>query len=155
MLRVLLRARYERAFEPGCSVGEFTALLARRCNAVLATDISATAVERARRRCAAFSHVNIRQADLADGPPKGPFDLIVLSEIGYYFSKVRWANVALAAASQLGRGGQLLAVHWLGVSEDHVLHGDEVHRVLHDVLPLCRLFGERHKGYRLDNWQRS
>ena len=31
LLRALQRDHYEYAFEPGCSIGEFTALLAPRC----------------------------------------------------------------------------------------------------------------------------
>lgn len=39
---------YAHAFEPGCSTGELTAQLARVCDRVSATDISLSAVARAR-----------------------------------------------------------------------------------------------------------
>ena len=45
--------RYARAFEAGCSIGVFTAMLAERCDALLAVDIAQAAVDAARERLAA------------------------------------------------------------------------------------------------------
>jgi SAM-dependent methyltransferase len=154
-LRALKRQVYGRAFEPGCSVGALTAQLARRCRAVIATDIAPSAVQRAQERCRAFEQVEIFQADLADGPAPGPFDLIVLSEIGYYFSKDRLRAIGRALAAQLALGGELIAVHWLGRSPDHVLHGDTVHEVLRSHLPLQWIKGWREPEFRIDTWIRA
>ena len=44
--------RFRRAFEPGCSTGVLTAELAARCDEVVALDVAAPAVERARSRTA-------------------------------------------------------------------------------------------------------
>jgi chemotaxis methyl-accepting protein methylase len=91
--------------------------------------------------------------DLRDAPPAGPFDLIVFSELGYYFPLDELASIAGALASRLEAGGELVAVHWLG-SEDHVLHGDEVHTILSDAVPMKRTRSARHSGFRLDAWVR-
>jgi hypothetical protein len=40
----LSRERFATAFEPACSVGELTAMLASRCNRLLATDVSESAL---------------------------------------------------------------------------------------------------------------
>ena len=96
LLRSLTQARYSRAFEPGCSVGVLTAALAERCDSLLACDIAPTAVHLARQRCAGFSNVRIDQADLAKSVPPGRFDLIVFSELGYYFSAAVLARIIRA-----------------------------------------------------------
>jgi SAM-dependent methyltransferase len=155
IVAALTRSRYHRAFEPGCSIGELTAQLARRCGHVIATDLSPRAVELARERCALYANVDIYEADLANGPPIGPFDLVVLSEVGYYFSRRKLIEVALACAAQLAPEGEFLAVHWLGHSPDHVLYGDEVHEILATNLPLQWIEGSRHTGFRIDTWKRA
>ena len=153
-LDALLRPRYRRAFEPGCSVGELTLDLSRRCNEVVAVDLMPEAVETARHRCADQHNVSIHVGDLARQVSPGPFDLIVMSEIGYYFCESKLAQIAKDLASRLEPGGELLAVHWLGDSRDHLLHGDAVHDILRITLPLDWVKGARHVGFRLDTWTR-
>ena len=155
ILRTLRRPRYRLAFEPGCSVGVLTSKLAQRCDFVVATEVSPTALEEARRRCSDATNIQFELRDVADALPPGRFDLIVFSEIGYYFSAEELAQVAQALAEALEPGGELIAVHWLGESEDHVLHGDVVHQTLEQVLPLNRFTSIRHSGYRLDGWTRD
>jgi SAM-dependent methyltransferase len=154
-LDALLRPSYRRAFEPGCSIGELTAQLALRCDHVVATDVAPSAVALARERCRRLDNVDVYQADLADGPPNGPFDLIAMSEVGYYFEPRMLVEIAIATAAELEAGGEFVAVHWLGHSDDHVLGGDEVHGLLGDHLPLEWVKGQRHPGYRIDTWKRT
>jgi SAM-dependent methyltransferase len=155
LLRSLTQARYSRAFEPACSVGVLTASLAERCDSLLACDIAPTAVHLARLRCAGLSNVRIDQADLAKSLPPGPFDLIVFSEVGYYFSASVLAELIRALARRLVPGGEFVAVHWRGQSEDHVLHGDAVHAIVEATLEKgCTwLKGERYPEFRLDLWR--
>jgi len=157
LLRSLTQARYSRAFEPGCSVGVLTAALAERCDSLLACDIAPTAVHLARQRCAGFSNVRIDQADLAKSVPPGRFDLIVFSELGYYFSAAVLARIIRALAKRITPGGEFVAVHWRGRSEDHVLEGDAVHAILKATLEqrYTWLKGERYPEFRLDLWQRG
>lgn len=155
ILDSLQRAAYDTAFEPGCSIGALTARLARRCRRVLATDIAPTAVRRARQRCRNFANVVVR---LADGPthlPDEPLDLVVFSEIGYYFDIAALNRYASQLAGRLVPGGEFIAVHWLGSSPDHVLHGDAVHDSLRATLALSRISGVRHDGFRIDSWVRT
>ena len=150
----LSRLRYRSAFEPGCSVGELTAQLALRCDRVLATDFAPTAAERARLRCAESDNVVVACADLSREIPEGPFDLVIFSEIGYYFSRDRLATLARRLSATLDDGGEFVAVHWLGHSRDHILHGDEVHEVLESSLGLERINARRAPGFRIDTWLR-
>jgi protein-L-isoaspartate O-methyltransferase len=159
----LSRERFASAFEPACSVGELTAMLASRCDRLLATDVSETAVRRARRRCADLSNVTVECRDLrtevrsdseAHAHRQG-FDLIVFSEVGYYFDVASLSALARRLAESLNSGGEFIAVHWRGHSADHVIHGDEVHRSLFDSLPLQHRLGDYHPGFRLDSWLKA
>ena len=153
-LASLARPTYGRAYEPGCSVGVLTEALAPRCNELLASDFAPSAVAAARRRCRHFPHVQVMQRNAAEGPPDGEFDLIVFSEIGYYFPIEQLRGITRQLAAALAPGGELVAVHWRGHSADHLLHGDVVHDVLESQLPFRRAGGLRDGGFRLDSWRR-
>ena len=155
ILAALTKTTYKRVFEPGCSEGELTAMLAQRAEELIACDISVTAAGRARERCRNLSNVHISVRDIADGAPEGTFDLIIFSELGYYFSEERLTAVIQQLTSQLETGGEFVAVHWLGHSADHVLHGDQVHGVLEQALPWERVDHSRYAGFRLDSWRRK
>jgi len=76
--------RYRRAFEPGCATGLITERLATRCDEVLACDSAARAVDLARERLARTPNVTVALGAIPEQWPDGRFDLIVLSEVGYY-----------------------------------------------------------------------
>ncbi len=124
-LASLPRRRYPRALEVGCSIGVLTSDLAERCDDLLAIDISPVAAERARERVGSRARVEVRDAGAA--LPAGPFDLIVLSEVGYYFTAERLGPLLADAVSQLAEGGELLLCHWRHPVADYPQGGDEVH----------------------------
>lgn len=101
-----------RALELACAEGHFTRVLAPQVGELLATDISGTAVERAKERCAA--HPNIRYATLnlrTDPLPDG-MDLIVCSEVLYYLEgRPELRRVARRIARALRPGGWFLTAH--------------------------------------------
>ncbi|MGA6981468.1 MAG: SAM-dependent methyltransferase [Candidatus Sulfotelmatobacter sp.] len=146
--------RYVRAFEPGCSIGILTALLAPLCDRVEAIDISPTAVSRASERCRELANVNVSCGALPESIPAGKFDLIVFSEIGYYFRRAPLLELGNRLISKISPSGTFLAAHWLGKSPDHLLSGDEVHNVLGSIPGLRNVHAERHTGFRLDRWER-
>jgi SAM-dependent methyltransferase len=152
ILNTLGGRRYVRAFEPGCSVGVLTERLARICDTVEALDISETAVSRARERCRMLRNVSIAHGTLPSNIPDGRFDLIVLSEIGYYFDANRLSAIATQLVQRLVNEGVFLGVHWLGRSPDHRLRGEEVHRILNAVLSLRRTFTHRYRGFLMERW---
>jgi 2-polyprenyl-3-methyl-5-hydroxy-6-metoxy-1,4-benzoquinol methylase len=68
----------------GCGEGLLADRLGARGYTVSGVDISPSAVDRARLRCAAHARVHIAVADVLAQPLPGRFDIIVLSEIlGY------------------------------------------------------------------------
>jgi SAM-dependent methyltransferase len=154
VLAALSNRRYRRAFEPGCSIGVLTQRLALLCDRVDAIDISPTAVSLARQRCAKLSNVSIQCASLASSAPEN-FDLLVFCEIGYYFSHEELLTVLANCVSHLAPGGICLASHWLGVSPDHILSGDDVHEVAASIPDLYLEQSERNSHFRLDRWRKT
>jgi SAM-dependent methyltransferase len=129
-LAMLPRAHYERAFEPGCSIGVLTEMLGSRCDSVVACDLSAAAVEAARCRTEHQPGVRVGQARIPADWPAGTFDLVVLSEVLYYFGPEDLDLVLHRVLDALDEGSTLLAVHWRHPVRDYPLGGDQVHRAL-------------------------
>lgn len=125
-LGALPRARYRQGLELGCSIGVLTGLLAHRCECLLASDISAIALERARARCASLANVQFEQRDFSRSFPEGSFDLILVSEVGYYLSLPDLEKLRARIAGALNPGGHLLLVHYTGET-DYPLTADAVH----------------------------
>jgi trans-aconitate methyltransferase len=155
VLNALSRSTYRLIYEPGCSVGVLTEQLSRIAERVIATDFAPSAVEQARRRCARLRNVEIEVADVRHLVLPEHADLIVFSEIGYYFPVNEVGRIGRLLSQQLTPGGEFLAAHWLGHSVDHVLHGDQVHEELRETLPLMLIKGARHEGFRIDCWRKS
>jgi SAM-dependent methyltransferase len=151
-LASLPRQRYANAFEPACSNGELSLALATRCDRLLSTDFNAQAVGLAQKRLANTPGASVEQRTLPKGWPPGKFDLIVLSEIGYYLSPSDWEAVALQAAHSLTADGTLLACHWLHPIEGCAMNGLDVHRVLAEVLELKPWICHKEKDFILEIW---
>jgi SAM-dependent methyltransferase len=118
----LARSHYRSGLEVGCSIGVLTALLAPRCDHLLALDVSEAAVAEASRQD--FANVTFEVACLPDAFPQGIFDLIVLSEVIYYFSAVDLELVAQLCLEVLEPDGEIVLCHWLGET-DYPLGGIE------------------------------
>jgi SAM-dependent methyltransferase len=110
-LASLPRERYRRAYEPGCSIGELTRLLAPRCDELLAVDCAAAAVAQAREATRGLGQVRVEQAMLPQQLPAESFDLVVLSELLYFFSAEDLDHLLDAVAGYLPAGGDLVLVH--------------------------------------------
>jgi SAM-dependent methyltransferase len=140
---------YGRALEIGCSIGVLSRMLAARVDALLCVDINARALMLARRRCADLSNVRFEQRTVPVDFPDGPFDLVVLSEVAYY-----WSDADLAVARDrivaAARGGTLVLVHYLPKVDDYVRDGDAVHAAFLDDERFTALHGRREPDYRLD-----
>lgn len=127
-LAALPEARYARGVELGCSIGVLTALLAERCEALLAIDCAPAAVERSAVRTAGAPGVTVERRRLPDEwPSAGPFDLVVASEVLYYFDDADRARVLDLAVGDLRPGGTLLLCHWLGEAPSYPVGGAQVH----------------------------
>ncbi|MYT68188.1 MULTISPECIES: SAM-dependent methyltransferase [unclassified Streptomyces] len=133
-LAALPRQRYRRAFEPGCSVGVLTSLLATRCDRLLAADRVDSAVSTTARRTDTLEHVQVRQMAVPDEWPDEALDLVVLSELLYYFDARTRARLLGRAVDSLDAGGHLVTVHWNHPVAEHTVSGREIAAEI-DALP--------------------
>ncbi|RAK62236.1 SAM-dependent methyltransferase [Hymenobacter edaphi] len=153
-LAALPAPHYARAFEIGCSLGVLTAGLAPRCGHLLSVDVAEAALAKARQRCAALPQVELRRLAVPAEFPTGQFELIVVSEVGYYWDMPTLQRAAGRITDALPPDGQLLLVHWTPEVHDYPLTGDEVHEYFLSLAtetgPLRHLHGHRAEKYRLD-----
>ncbi len=154
-LAALPSPTYDRALEVGCSIGVLTRRLAERCGLLLSLDVAERALEQARERCADLPHVTFERRRLPGEFPDGAFDLIVLSEVGYYWSIGDLNRTLGLCHDRLTPSGHLLLVHWTPHVDDYPLTGDQVHEAAlsHDGFRL--LHGHRKETYRLDLFERT
>ena len=146
-LAMLPVQHYDSAFEPGCSIGVLSEMLAPRCGQLLSCDLAAAAVRSAADRTAALGNVRVEQRTLPDHWPAGTFDLIVFSEILYYFAGADLDRVLDLAAAALRPGGTLLAVHWRHPVTEYPRSGDEVHHALAAQARMARLVEHREPDF--------
>jgi SAM-dependent methyltransferase len=152
-LAALPRPRYRRGVEAGCANGALTAGLARRCDELVAFDLLAEPVARARLRLADQPHVRFATAALPSFWPDGTGDLVVWSEVAYYLTE-RGAEAAVDGLRRwLEPGGTLVAVHYTGTT-DYPRQGGEIGPWLDEVPELQRTTTLRDPRFELGVWIR-
>ncbi len=144
--------RYRWAFEPGCSVGVLTLALASRCDRLWACDFQPSAVAAAQQRCKSSPHVTVDRRRVPQDWPSGPFDLLVLSEICYYFDPVGLARMLNVAMSTLECGATVIAVHWRGQT-DYPLTGDQANQAVDATPGLVAAVHHEEPEFVLDVWR--
>lgn len=154
-LAALADRRYANALEVGCSIGVLTERLAGRCDELLALDASTSALAHARARCAGLDQVRFERRVLPGEWPAGAYDLIVLSEVLYYWDRSDLDRMAALTARDLVPGGEVLLVHWTGET-NYPLSGDEAVERFMGNLPALGLTRQRREpAYRLERLRRS
>lgn len=146
---------YTKALEIGCARGVLTQRLAAQCLALSAVDVSETAIEAARTRMVQHDHVAFERMVFPQQVPSATgFDLIVLSEVAYYWDDADIGRAAGWIARNLAGGGELLLVHWTGAT-DYPQSGDAAVMKLKDALgtTMAVVEQERCPNYRLDLWR--
>lgn len=126
-LAALPGSSYTAGLEIGCSIGTLSAELAPRCESFLAVDASGTALDRAARRLAHLPTATTRHLTVPNEWPDGSFDLIVVSEVGYYLSPAELAGLFDRIEGSLMPGGTLALCHWRHPVSGWELDGDSVH----------------------------
>lgn len=157
-LAFLPRSRYRSALEVGCSIGVFTRQLAERCDSLLALDIAPAALAQARDRCRDLTHVRFENRSLPGQMPAGPFDLVMLSEVAYYWTAEDLALAIDRMTGQIETAGHLLLVHWRGDVPDYPLNGDQVHDMVASWADNRGLVSKKHHRetlYRLDLYEKN
>ena len=153
-LKSLPAGHYSSGLEIGCSIGVLTEMLIPYLDSLIAIDLSEKALEVAKTRLAGNPNIEFRLAGIPNNFPEGNFDLIVMSEVGYYLSLGDLKKTVGLIEKQLTKGGTLIIVHWTHYVVDYPLSGDEVHECFSDS-ELIHLHGDRTKDYRLDVYKKK
>jgi len=149
-LASLPRPLFASGLEIGCSIGVLTAELAGRCATLVATDIAEQPLQRARVRLIEQSHVSVVQANTPTEWPVGTFDLVVMSEVAYYWSPEDLQRVILHIDASLTEDGVVVACHWRHRVDGYGERGDDVHAALR-AFPGFRVLAEhREEDFLLD-----
>jgi len=153
-LASLPRRRYRAGYEPGCSVGVLSEGLASRCDRLMVSDQQPRAVAAARSRLGAHDHVQVERHIIPEEWPDGPWDLVVLSEVAYYFDDAELAELLSRTMATLEPAGHLVAVHYR-LATDYPQTGDAVHARIDDQGGLARMVQHREAEFALGVWQRQ
>ena len=154
-LENLPRERYKNALELGCSIGVLSVLLASRCEKLLSLDVAENALQNVRKRCAELPNVEFLRANLPDEFPAGNFDLILMSEVGYYFALPDLERLQTRIWSALEAGGDLVLVHYLPFVADYPLSGDAVHEAFLQNPKWTHSGGFRAARFRFDAFRKA
>jgi SAM-dependent methyltransferase len=140
-IRALGAERSQCALEVGCGIG-------------VLIDVSHIALRQAHTRCSDLPQISFMLAGLPDDPINGMFDLIVLSEVVYYWDAGDSDRAAAMFMAQHQPAGRLLLVHWLGET-DYPASGDQaVQRLQRSLGAAIRVErASRTPQYRLDLWR--
>jgi SAM-dependent methyltransferase len=133
--------RYRHAFEPGCSIGTLTELLAQRCDHVTAVDIADAALATADARLRARGcrdRVTLVRSSLDTPWPPGPFDLVVLSEVAYYLDADLLTEVLRRECAHRP-GLTVVAAHWRHEVAEYPLTGDAANDIIAETPGLTSL----------------
>lgn len=144
----VLRERYERAYEIGCSIGVFTAQLAARCGSLLAMDPSPEALARASKRVPA--NVDLRCGCVPGDFPEGSFDLVTFCEVGFYLGATDLETTKDRIVNALAPNGDILLVHWTPPVRGHAVTAEDVHTAFAADARLRRRAHREHETYVLD-----
>ena len=149
VLSLLGCRRYGRALEIGCADGRLTEALLGRCDEVVALDTSHRAVRAAQARAPKAAVVQgMAPADL----PAGPFDLVLLSEVGYFLTPLELLATLRRCAQALAPGGELVLCHWQHPTERVPLDGALVHEQAATALSLERKGTYVDEDVRIEVW---
>ncbi len=153
-LAALPRERYENAVEVGCSIGVLTRQLAERADRLLGLDVSDRALERARERLAGEPHVDFACMQVPHMLPDDEFDLIVISEVAYYWTRSDLEHAADELAQIHEPGGHLVLVHLTEFVPDYPQTGDQVHDYWTSRPEWRTVHQARHFRFRIDVLER-
>jgi 2-polyprenyl-3-methyl-5-hydroxy-6-metoxy-1,4-benzoquinol methylase len=156
-LNALPHALYQSGFEIGGSIGILTEKLAQHCQSLLSVDVSKIAQDQARQRCQHLSNIDFQMMSVPQEFPDQSFDLIILSEVGYYWALEDLRKAQTLILEHLQSQGHLLLVHWIVDAKELPLTGDEVHDSFLKLVPhqLNQLKSLSEEKYRLDVFEKT
>jgi SAM-dependent methyltransferase len=118
----------KQILEAGCAEGMFTLLLSQRAGHLVAFDISAVAIRRAKHSCDTLSNVHFLQCDVASLPflPE-QFDVVVCAGILVYLPEKALFRKTSIRLVDLIKGNGFLVLEHLWESPGAELEGRRIH----------------------------
>ena len=153
-LAALPRERYANGVEIGCSIGVLTAWLATRCDRLLGLEVAQAALDAATKRVP--PNVDLALSTLPETLPPGRFDLIMLSEVLYYFDGDGDGDGVRDMAATVTRiardDASIMLVRWLGPTPRYPLDGETAVQAFLDAMAANAtvMHKQRARDYRLD-----
>lgn len=159
MLASMPLERFHHALELGCGTGETTYLLASMCAQVTAVDVSPTAAARCRQRVqrSGASNVDVQVLELPMAWPDcqpASFDLVLVSELAYYFSRDEFSCFAERCMDSLAPQGYWVMCHYKPDFHDRYASTDEIHDGINANRGLRRILAHDDEQFRLDVWRK-
>jgi trans-aconitate methyltransferase len=167
-IRCLPKVQFKNAFEIACAIGVITEKLAPKCDRLLSVDCSELGLVEARKRCSHLPQVRFEQMQIPQQFPTEKFDLILFSEVGFFFTMPDLLETKQKIIDALLPGGYLLMVHFRSTAAHYFIQdGETVHNtfVENSASSLKHLGDPRkkfsplnlaryQKSYRMDLFQR-
>jgi len=132
-MALLPEERYRHAFEPGCSIGVLTEHLSARCDHVTAVDIADVALTQADarlRRSGRRDGITLLNQSFDMPWPRIDFDLVMISEMAYYFDASSLRTILDRELPRLGPEVTVVAAHWRHPVADYPLSGDAANAII-------------------------
>ncbi|MDR6504938.1 bifunctional PIG-L family deacetylase/class I SAM-dependent methyltransferase [Arthrobacter oryzae] len=126
-LAVLPEGDYGAGLEIGCSIGTLSVELAARCREFVAVDASSAALAQAAERLSGHASARTLHLTVPQQWPGGTFDLVAVSEVGYYLTPAELAELFTRVQAAMNPGGTLVLCHWRHPIAGWELDGDTVH----------------------------
>lgn len=144
-LAALPEESYGSGLEIGCSIGTLSIEVAARCTRFLGVDASGKALVQAAGRLSGHPHAQTEQLTVPQQWPEGRFDLIVVSEVGYYVAPEELTELLEHVKRSMIPGGTLLLCHWRHPISGWQLDGETVHAMARGHLdwPTRALYREK------------
>ena len=149
-LTALPRRHFDRGLEIGGSVGALADDLAARCGELVVVDESRAAVHAARAALAEHHHVTVLRHTVPEEWPAGRFDVVVVSEVGYFLGPERLRRLARQVEACLTDDGVVVLCHWRHRAVGWPLDGDRVHEIWRAESRLPVAVSHVEEDFRLD-----
>ena len=155
-IQALPKVQFKNAFEIACAIGVITEKLAPKCDRLLSVDCSELALVEARKRCSHLPQVRFEQMQIPQQFPNEKFDLILFSEVGFFFTMPDLLETKQKIIDALLPGGYLLMVHFRSVAGDYFIQdGETVHNTfVENSASSLKHFGDPRQNFSLLNLAR-
>lgn len=159
LLASLPQECYRLALELGCGTGATSAALARRCERVMAVDVSNTAIQQCRQFLRYQRCKNVHTA-VVHLPAEWPLiasaraDLIVVSELAYYLAQPDLEQFLQRCVQSLAKQGDWVMCHYLPDFHDRLQATHTLHQSVSQLPQLDVVVQHQDEAFLLTVWRK-